>query len=202
MVSLVSGQGYFLFLYRRTKHNIHNWEGGGKENKHRLGLAPSARRKKFMTLLHSFLCICELSWVCIWAKLPQSHQERWPILSRWPTQPLGLQVLAVGFPWLLLTTLSCWLPCSVWLPSSVDCLLLFCSGTLLSLVLFQSCGKSRMQTFCVGFVPKQTKGSSDWHWHLHPQKRMPSIVSHRKWNQQPEFKSWMRLLAFDFEKML
>ena len=32
-VSLNSSQGYFTFLYRHIKHNIHNWEGGGKENK-------------------------------------------------------------------------------------------------------------------------------------------------------------------------
>ena len=43
--------------------------------------------------------------------------------------------------------------------------------------LFQSRGKSLGQVLCVGFVPKQTKGSSDWHPHQHPQKRMPPIVS-------------------------
>ena len=49
VVSLISGQGYFTFLYGRTEHNIHNREGGRKENKHGLGLAPSARREKFVT---------------------------------------------------------------------------------------------------------------------------------------------------------
>ena len=32
-----------------TKHNIHNREGGRKENKYELGLSPSARREKFVT---------------------------------------------------------------------------------------------------------------------------------------------------------
>ena len=74
VVSLISGQGYFTFLYKHTKHNIHN-RGGWKKrrtNNHRLGLAPSARRE---TLLCSFLCICGLSRACIRAKFPHSHQE-------------------------------------------------------------------------------------------------------------------------------
>ena len=82
------------FLY---KHNIHNREGGRKENKHGFGLAPSTRSEKFVTLLRSFLCICELSRACIRVKFPKSHSERRLILSRWPTRPLGPQVLAVAF---------------------------------------------------------------------------------------------------------
>ena len=31
VVSLISGQGYYTFLYRHTKHNMHNREGGRKE---------------------------------------------------------------------------------------------------------------------------------------------------------------------------
>ena len=51
VVSLSSGQGYFTFLYGHTKHNIHNQEVEEKrKSKHGLGLALSARRKKFMTL--------------------------------------------------------------------------------------------------------------------------------------------------------
>ena len=33
VVSLISDQGYFTFLYGYTKYNIHNWEGGRKESK-------------------------------------------------------------------------------------------------------------------------------------------------------------------------
>ena len=167
---------YFTFLYGRTKHNIHNWEGGRKENKqHGLGLVPSARREKFVTLLRSFLCICGLARACIRVKFPQSHQQRWLILSRWPTRPLSLHALASGS--LLLTALFSRLT------YSVDWFLLFpasfCSlWDLPFLVFFRPRGKSRAQALCVGFAPKQTKGSSDWHPHPHPQKWMPPIVWH------------------------
>ena len=88
-----------------------------RTNKHELGLAPSARREKFVTLFQSFLCIYELSQACIRVKFPQSPQERWLILSCCPTQPLVPQDPAVSFPWLLLTDFFCWLPCSVLGPS-------------------------------------------------------------------------------------
>ena len=51
----------------------------------------------------------------------------------------------------------------------------FCSGTFCSalcfllfwdlpfLVFFRSRGRSHAQALCVGFAPKQTKGSSEWH---------------------------------------
>ena len=72
MVSLISDQGHYTFLYGHTKHNR---EGGRKEqtNKHGLWSAPSAREEKFVTLLGSSLCICGLSRAYICAKLPQSH---------------------------------------------------------------------------------------------------------------------------------
>ena len=57
---------------------------------------------------------------------------------------------------------------------------LFCSlsPSLFSetFVLFRSYGRSRTQALCVGFTPKQTKGSSDWHPHT-PTQRMPNIMS-------------------------
>ena len=95
-----------------------------RRNNHGLGLAPSARREKFVTLLCSSLCICRLAQACIRAKFPQSHQECWLIFSRWPTRPLGPHIQAVGFLRLLLTALSCRLTCS---PPSLDGLLL-CSA--------------------------------------------------------------------------
>ena len=90
-----------------------------RTNKHGLGLAPSARRKKFVTLLYSFLCIYELSWACIRSKFPHSHQECWLIFSRWPTRPLGQQVLAVAFLWPSASTDFCGLL------SPADCPVLF-----------------------------------------------------------------------------
>ena len=38
VVFLISGQGYFTFLYQHTKHNIHNREGGRKEEQAITGL--------------------------------------------------------------------------------------------------------------------------------------------------------------------
>ena len=88
VVSLIFGQAYFTFLYGHTKHNIHNREDGRKENnKHGLGLAPSARREEFVTLLRCSPCICRLLRACIRTKFPQSHLECWLIFSRWPTRP-------------------------------------------------------------------------------------------------------------------
>ena len=72
--SHISDQEYFTFLYGHTKHNMHNRGGGRKENKHGLGLALSARREKFVTLLCSSSSICRLSRVCIRAKFLQSHK--------------------------------------------------------------------------------------------------------------------------------
>ena len=106
-----------------------------RTNNHRLGLATSARREKFMTLLCSSLYICSLSRTCIWAKFPQSHQECWLFLYCWPTRLLRPHILVVACP-------SCWLPCSVefsvLLPSldcrlpltSVDCLVLSLARSL------------------------------------------------------------------------
>ena len=45
VVSLISCQRYFTFLYGHTKHNIHNREGGGKENKQTRTWVSSKRKK-------------------------------------------------------------------------------------------------------------------------------------------------------------
>ena len=103
---------------------------------------------------------------------------------------VGQQLLAAAFrtsvDWSpLCSTLISWLTHSVdWsLCSLLLCPLLFCwlSFPLLwdlpSLVFFQSRGRSRAQTLCVGFVPKLTKGLSDWHLHT-PTQRLLKIVSH------------------------
>ena len=127
VVSLITGKEYLTFLNGHTKQNIHNWDVGRKENKQTRTWVSSKRKKG--EVCSTFLAFCELSWAYIRAKFPQSHQERWLIHSRWPTRPLDPHILAVGFPWLLLTALSCRLLCSVHfsvLPPS-----LFCSGTFL-----------------------------------------------------------------------
>ena len=132
MVSLISDQGYFTSLFGHTKHNIHNWEGGRKEDKQTWTRVSSKLKKG--EVCNTFLAFSELSRACIQAKLPQGHQECWLILSRWPTRLLSPQVLA--------TTLFCRLPWSVhfsWLVCSLPWPLLlyrlppslFCSGTFL-----------------------------------------------------------------------
>ena len=107
--------GVFHISLQKTQHpQTRKWKKGTRNN-HGLELAPSARREMFVTLLCSFLCICGLAQACIRAKFPQSHQERWLILSRWTTRPLSPQALA--------SALFCRLPCSVlfcWLLSSVS----------------------------------------------------------------------------------
>ena len=57
VVSLISGQGYFIFLYRHTKHNIHNWKSGGKENKQTRSWVRSKHKKG--EVCDTFLAFCE-----------------------------------------------------------------------------------------------------------------------------------------------
>ena len=152
MVSHISGQGYFTFLYGHTKHNIHNREGGRKENKQSRTWVSSKRKKG--EVCDIFLAFCELSRACIRAKFPQSYQECKLILSRWPTRHLSPHILEVAFS-LLRTALFCWFLCSAffsWLSASPDFSRLVCSASfsvlpwdLLSLVFFRSHGRSRVQ---------------------------------------------------------
>ena len=86
------------------------------------------------------------------------------------------------------------------LSSALLCLLLcsasFCSlRNLPSLVLFQSRGKSRAQALCVGFTPKQTKGSFDLHPRQHTQRNKCHPSCHVS-AQSPEFKSLTSMFAF------
>ena len=158
MVSLISGQGYFPFLSGHTKHNIHNREGGRKENNQtRTWFSSKLKNGK---VCDTFLAFGELSRACIRAKFPQSHQECWLIISCWPNQPLVYTsykspFLTVSFPWLLLTVQF-----SALVSSGFFCSLLLAALDLPSLVLLRSRGKSHVQALCVGFTPKQTKESS------------------------------------------
>ena len=138
-----------------TACTIERWKKR-RTNKHGLGLVPSARRENFVTLLCCFLCICGLSWARIRAKFPQSRQEFSLILSRWPTRPLGPQVLAprlavISF-WFLLTALSWWLLSSVHCPG--PCFTSSPSGLV---------GNLTRKLFLWVSRQKQTKEYSDWH---------------------------------------
>ena len=147
-----------------------------RTNKHVLGLAPSVRREKFVTLLCSFLFICELSRPRIRAKLPQSHQERRFTLSRWPTRPLGPQVLAVSHIWPSASPDFCRLL------STADCPVLvyflpFCSGTFLPSSSSVLVGNLACSPFVwASCQNRQRNPLIITHSYPHPQKRMPNIV--------------------------
>ena len=166
VVPLMSGQGYFTFLYGHTKHNIHNWEGGRKENKHGLELAPSARRK---SLWHFCVAFCA----------SVSYREH--VSSEIPTKSPGTLThpLALANP-ACESTGSCSCPLLLTLfcrlLSSVDCPVLSCSLLLSAFFCLLVSWEISRTSPCVGFAPKQTKGSSDWHLPA-PSQRMPDIVS-------------------------
>ena len=116
VVSLISGQGYFTFLYKYTRHNVHNQEVEEKKDKQARTWVIS-KCKRFVTLLCGFL-------VHLWANTSVYSSEI-------PTQPLGTLThpltlanpatgsvglssslssrlsLTVAFPRLLLTTFFC-----------------------------------------------------------------------------------------------
>ena len=172
VVFLISGQGYFTFLYQQTKYNR---EDERKEEQNQgLGLAPGARKEKSVILLCSSPWIYRLLRVCIRAKLPlatrnadSSSRVGQPGICRstspssrlsdfcWMVSSLPDSHLLTD---LLLTALSCRLS----LGHSVPCPL------PVSWVI------SHASHLC-GFRTK-TKGLSDWH--PHSQKRMPPFVSH------------------------
>ena len=97
-----------------------------KKNKQtRTWVSFKCKKGEFLTLLCSSPCICRLSRVCIWAKIPQSHKGSWLMFSRWPTRQLSQQVLAAAF-------LDRQLP-----PTSIDCFVLL-TGLFYPLLLTDS----------------------------------------------------------------
>ena len=135
-------------------HKIqHTQQKKRRTNKHGLGLAPSARREKFVTLLCGFLWSTASEYPSDIPTQPPGTLTHLLTLadldseSTGPSSSLsGRLSLTVAFPRLLLTAFFCWLP---W--------------DLASLIFFRSRRKSRVQALCVGYAPKRTKGSSDWH---------------------------------------
>ena len=100
----------------KTHKTQHTQPTGWKKrrtNNHLLGLAPRARKEIFLTHLRSFLCICGLSWACIRAKFPHSHQGRWLIFTV-STDPCSS--LSSCLPLFWLAALSCSQPSSVYCP--------------------------------------------------------------------------------------
>ena len=115
VVSLITGQKYFTFLYGHTRHNIHNREGEGKENKQTRTLVISKRKKG--EVYDTFLAFCA----------SVSYREReFEQNSHKVTRNVGssLHVCQPGlwahwskqsaFPRLLLTALTCRLSSLFW----------------------------------------------------------------------------------------
>ena len=91
-VFLISGQGYFTFLYRYAKHN----RGGGRKEEQtiRLGLAPSARGG----ILWHFLCI-------LWANTSMYSSE-----NSHKAISLNPSAIGAGLPLVLVVNADfCWL---------------------------------------------------------------------------------------------
>ena len=128
----------------------------------------SKRKKREVALLYSSLCICRLSRACISAKLPQSYEKCW--LISWLPCSVDRLVSSAPFCWLFPSLDTYIKPTVLFFPPLTDflCLLL----KLLSLLHFWS----RAQALCVGFAPKQTKRSSEWH--QQKRKWMLPITSH------------------------
>ena len=185
VVSLTSDPGHYTFLYRYAKHN---WEGGRKEktNKHGLGLASSARKGKSVTL-----CILWANVSVYSNEIVTSYLQCWHLALVNPAS-VGQQVLAVVF---LTSVDSLLCPTSVFsLPPSSDCVILctaissqlFSSALrcqllcllsdLPSLLYFWSRGRSHPQALCVGFMPKETKRSSEWCQHKWKQIAMHCVT--------------------------
>ena len=95
VVFLISGQGYFTFLYRYAKHNR---EGGRKKTQTNRS---KRKREKFVTLLCSSPCIYRLSRACI--------------LRETSTKPLGMlnHLLTDLFCRLVSAAPFCWLCASL-----------------------------------------------------------------------------------------
>ena len=149
VVSLISGQGYIIFLFRLLRHNIHKVEEKRtKKKQHGIELTPSATRETFVTLSYHSVLLWDIASVHS-SEIPSMSSGTLthpPMLAKpasGSTGPSGPLSLTIGFPRLLSTALSCWLP---W---SIDCPVLFYLRTLPSLVHFWSPGRSCAQALCV-----------------------------------------------------
>ena len=128
----------------KTQHTQPRTWKKRRTNKHGLGLAPSARKEMFVTLLCGFSVHLAIASV-------------YP--SEISTQPLGTLTHLLPLTDLASESTGLNLAAAFLCPSpSVDS-----PETLPFFVFFRSRRKSRAQALCVGFAPKRTKESSDWH---------------------------------------
>ena len=180
MVFLIFGRGYFTFLYQLTKSTTEGVER--KKNKQTRTWVCSKCKKEEVCDIFVQLCVSVGQRERVFE---QNSHKPWAmptyLLALVNPASVGQQVLAVAFQTFvdrspLCPALISWLTFS-WLHSPADCsLLLTVSFSLLwdlySLV--QSRGRSHARALCVGFTPKQIKGSSDWHTHTHPHNECPA----------------------------
>ena len=158
---LITGQGYFTFLYQHTKYTTQEVEEN--KNNHELGLAPSARTENSVTLL-CILCFCGLMRACTRAKLPKATSNA----------NLSSRVVQPGFCWT--TVLSSCLSDFCWLVSSLPCSHLLTELLLTALSCRLSLGppfphllpvswEISRTWLCVGFAPKQRDPLTGPHTH-------------------------------------
>ena len=163
VVSLISDQWHYTYLYGHTKHN----REVGRKDQTRTWVSSKRKRGEFVTLS---LCICRLSRVCI---LRETSTKPQGVMTHLLTAQLPsfhcLLLLTVSFSGQLFQA-----DCSL-LPSFVNCSLCLL-WDLPPFLHFRSRRRYRPQALCVDFAPKQTKRSSEWR--QHKRKRMPRIVSH------------------------
>ena len=164
-----------IFHISLRTHNIHNREGGGKENKQTWTWVSSKRKKG--EVCNTFVLLS----VHLWASTSMYSNEipaKPPgtlTLSRWPTWPLGPQVLAVTCT-LLLTSLFYWLPSSVLL-SAFFCSVLWPCLPYLSSGLVGNL--ARKPFVCVSRQNRQRGLLSGTYSHTHRNECHPSC---HKWS--------------------
>ena len=174
VVFLISGQGISHFFTDTQPTTYTTERAEEKKNKHGLGLAPSAKREKFLTLLCSSLCVCRLSQACIWAKFPQGHKGRLthlPTLANLASQSTGSSS-HLSQP--SASPNFCRLVCSVhfsWLTPS------FLSMTFLPLSSSSLMGNLMHKSF-VWVSSQNRQRDALTAIHTHTNEWMPSIMSH------------------------
>ena len=121
-----SDQEHYTFLYGHTKHNR---KDGGKEqtNKHRLGLAPSAREGSLWHVCAALRAFAGYHGSVFCAELPQNHLGCW-LISRLPC----FHLLTASFCWVCPSLDSYLKPTVLFCPPLSTALSVFSKTFLLS----------------------------------------------------------------------
>ena len=114
-------------------------------------------------------CICRLSQACILHEKSSKATSHADFCWLCPSPSLDCYLKPTGLFCPALSTAS------LCLPLSTHCL----PWDLPSLVHYWSRGRSRPQSFCVGFTPKMTKRSSEWRQQKQKQTAMHHVTNGR-----------------------